>query len=531
MIPILVPLSLIHGKNQNAGVGGLDRLNWANIGLDHTQFYWAHLAMTVTVVIVTCYSIYAEFFEYVRIRQAYLSSPQYRLRAFANTILVTDISKDYLNADDLTRLYSVFPGGVRSIWINRDLSKLSKKIKRRKEILHRLEAAEIRLMKMALESSTCRRSQVSRLIEEGAQNRSDIGGEAPLWTRYLGDRDREHIRLPILRFDWMPSIPLVGRKVDTIDYCWQQIARLSNEIDRGQREAAQYPVTTSAFIQFNTQEAMYMACQSLVMCAPLRFTPQSLQASPRDVKWDDLSISWWNLYTRTVIANVSKAALIIAWSVPVAFTGLLSQVTYLTTLLPWLQWVNTTPLWLLGCIQGVLPQIVLTVLTMLLPYIQRFITERQGFSTAIAVEMSLQKAYFTFLFVQVFLTVSLSSSVTAMIQEILQGLTSIPTILATNLPEASNYFLSYLLLQGLSISAGGLLQIGRLVNWYGISMLTNPTPRQTWDKQTSLLALQWGTIFPIFTNLACIGVYIQLRFFSTTILTADQDSSTPLSLH
>ncbi len=120
--------------------------------------------------------------------------------------------------------------------------------------------------------------------------------------------------------------------------------------------------------------------------------------------------------------------------------------------------------WLFGCIQGVLPQLILIALITLLSYILRIITERRGLLTKVTVELSLQKYYFTFLFVQVFLTVSLSSSITIVIQEVLHGLDSVPVMLVTNLPKASNYFFSYLMLRCFSVSASSILQVGRLID-------------------------------------------------------------------
>ncbi len=146
----------------------------------------------------------------------------------------------------------------------------------------------------------------------------------------------------------------------------------------------------------------------------------------------------------------------------------------------------------------------LTALTTLLPYVLRIITERQGLLTEVIVELSLQKFYFIFLFVQVFLTVSLSSSITAVIQQLLHGLDSVPAVLATNLSKASNYFFSYLILRCFSVSAGSLLQIGRLIDRCTLARIMNVTPRQKWKKQTSLPQMQWGILFPIYTNLACI---------------------------
>lgn len=505
LIPVLVPLSLVQGKNTPGGVHGLDRLSWANVGLAHTSFYWAHLLMALTVIIFVCHTIYVELIEYVNIRQAYLKSPQHRLQAFANAILVRDIPRRFLTIPTLTRLYGVFPGGVRTIWINRDLSELSKKVLERRRIACTLEAAETKLIRLAMKSSGDRIGHNLTKPELGGPNTVPFRTEEPLWKRYLGEKDRDYMRLPIFNLIWMPSIPFVGRKVDTIHHCWQEMARLNNEIDQDQQEPEKFPLTTSAFIQFNTQEATYMACQSLVRCTPLCFRPQYLEASPMDVKWENLSKKWWARYAQTALGVVSAAALILAWSIPVALTGVISQIAYLTALLPWLRWIDALPAWLLGCIQGILPQVMLTALTMLLPYVLRIIAERQGLLTEVAVELSLQNTYFTFLFAQVFLTVSLSSSITAVVEQLLHGLDSVPAVLASNLPKASNYFFSYLLLRCFSVSASSLLQISRLIDWCTLARIRNLTPRQKWEKQTSLPQMQWGTLFPVYTNLACIG--------------------------
>ena len=128
--------------------------------------------------------------------------------------------------------------------------------------------------------------------EMSGSSHAYVGSEEPLWKRYLGEKDRDYMRLPIFNLTWMPSIPFVGKKVDTLYHCWQEMARLNNEIDQDQREPERYPLITSAFIQFNTQEATYMACQSIVRCTPLCFRSQYLEASSVNVKWKNLSKNW-----------------------------------------------------------------------------------------------------------------------------------------------------------------------------------------------------------------------------------------------
>jgi len=113
IIPCLVPLNLLGGNDVAGGTQGLDRYSWANIGLDHTVFYWAHLFMALLVIMFIYYTIYVELLFYVHVRNSYLVSPAHRLSEAANTILVTDIPEEDLPV--LEDVYGIFPGGVHSV--------------------------------------------------------------------------------------------------------------------------------------------------------------------------------------------------------------------------------------------------------------------------------------------------------------------------------------------------------------------------------------------------------------------------------
>ena len=56
----------------------------------------------------------------------------------------------------------------------------------------------------------------------------------------------------------MISLPLLGQKVDTIDYCRREVARLNLEIEDDQKHPDRYPIMNSAFVQFNHQVAAHM---------------------------------------------------------------------------------------------------------------------------------------------------------------------------------------------------------------------------------------------------------------------------------
>ncbi|KAL8913623.1 MAG: hypothetical protein Q9171_001588 [Xanthocarpia ochracea] len=334
----------------------------------------------------------------------------------------------------------------------------------------------------------------------------DPEDDGPIWKKYLKEKDRDTMRLPIFGWEWMPALPFLGQKVDTIDHCRREVARLNVEIEQDQKEPEKFPLMNSAFIQFNHQVAAHMACQSISHHTPQQMTPRIVEISPDDVIWDNMSINWWENYARTGGVVIMITALILGWAGPVAFTGILGNLDAISHSVTWLGWVQDLPSTVRGIISGVLPAILLALLLALLPIILRFLANVQGNHTGMAVELSVQNYYFTFLFVQVFLVVSISTGFTTTITSLSQNPTNVPAILASNLPKSTNYFFSYMLLQALTVSAGALVQLGGLFQWFILAPIMDSTGRQKWKRQTNLNEIHWGTFFPVYTNLAAIGL-------------------------
>ena len=337
--------------------------------------------------------------------------------------------------------------------------------------------------------------------EEFAKDSDDA-----LWKKHLEPKDRETSRLPVK--NWMPSLPLIGEKVDTIYYCRKEVARLNVEIEDDQANPERFPLMNSAFIQFNHQVAAHMACQSVSHHLPKQMAPRLVEIDPNDVIWNNMSIPWWQDYIRTSVVFAIVLGMIVLWAIPIAFTGSLSQLTSLAEETNWLHWVLKIPTWFRGILQGVLPPVLLGLLMFLLPIILRLLAKLQGVKSGMLVELSVQKYYFFFLFVQLFLVVSIASAATQIIGLVknVDNVTNLPGIFATNIPKAANYFFSYMLLQAMSVSAGALVQVGGLIGWFILAPLLDSTARQKFTRQTSLSEVQWGTFFPVFTNLACIGL-------------------------
>ena len=737
ILPILLPLN---STGENNDVSGMDKFGWQNIGKSKVNRLTAHLILAILVVIWICYIFFDELRKFIRLRHAYLTSPQHRLRASATTVLVNNIPRKWLSYEALDGLYDVFPGGVRNIWINRKFDDLERKIRRRNKIAKRLESAEtdfiMKIKKSQMKAIERERKkagekltgaerkkqsmaidrrahemandiglssgnphQVPRNLDEALSeaggddvddDQSDsphewraripqiaaldkgietvgqgfnkvghkvVGGlksgigsfrrnvddryetgavgegvefkniperpqrqepgprndmslaekladgpsyEVPrgaptvpdrkiesdqlppdhispnkesslrntgdaaadkrsihelqpldeqghiwqswlkdihvpfrrdpgedyynhlpppydenfekddksaVWRRYLKDKDRDTMRIPLFpRLAWWPSIPLVGKKVDTIYYCRKELARLNQEIEDDQANPDRFPVMNSAFIQFNHQVAAHMACQSISHHVPKHMAPRSIEISPSDVLWHNMSVTWWERYLRTVGVLVIVAFITLTWAVPVTFTGALSQLSYLSRTFTWLSWLQDFPDWLISLIQGIAPTALLAVLLFLLPIILRFLSDLQGAQTGAERELSVQSYHFALLFVQVFLVVSISSGILSALQELLNDPFSVPLTLAANLPKASNYFFSFMILQALSTSASDLLQISMLLISFVLGPFVDSTARQKFKRNMQMQDVKWGKFFPFYTNLAAIGM-------------------------
>ena len=128
-----------------------------------------------------------------------------------------------------------------------------------------------------------------------------------------------------------------------------------------------------------------------------------------------------------------------------------------------------------------------------------------GAPSLAAVELTTQNFYFAFEVIQVFLVVTISSSASSVVSDIINDPTSAASLLAEKIPTASNFYISYIILQGLSFSAGALLQISGLILGKVLGRLLDNTPRKMYSRWSNLAGLGWGTVYPIFTLLAVIG--------------------------
>lgn len=391
--------------------------------------------------------------------------------------------------------FGKLPGGIKHVYFNRKLDTLDDEIEARDKIAYKLEAAQIKLIKTANKLNS-----KAKKDNNAIQTASEAGrGTA---SRYVPVKKRPSHRLGLLG--------LVGKKVDTIDWCTSELARMNPEIVKQQADPQSFKMMNSCFIEFNTQAAAQICYQAIACGSAYAMHPRYTEVAPEDIVWSNMGLTWQSRMLKSMATTAFVAALIIFWTIPVAFVGVLSNITYLTNKVTFLKFILNCPTVLLGLITSYLPTIMLAVLMALLPIILRFCAKLSGIPTKAGIEYAVSNTYFTFLVVQAFLVVTVVSSATAAVTQIKNNPMSATTILAAKLPTASNFYISYILLQGLAISASALAQIVGLIVFKILGKLLDNTPRKKWARWNNLSSVGFGTLFPIYSFLSMITLTYSL---------------------
>ena len=113
--------------------------------------------------------------------------------------------------------------------------------------------------------------------------------------------------------------------------------------------------------------------------------------------------------------------------------------------------------------------------------------------------------------VQVFLITTMSSSASAVAKQIADNPASVTTILANNLPKSSNVYISYFIVQGLTIATSVLTQVVGFVIFTLLYKFLANTPRALYNKWANLSAISWGSTMPVYTNIVVICEFSFIR--------------------
>lgn len=165
----------------------------------------------------------------------------------------------------------------------------------------------------------------------------------------------------------------MGRSVDTIKWTRNRLKVLRTQIKKLRRKyrmGLDQPIP-AVFIEFHTQVEAQAAYQTLAHHRPFHMNPINVGVRPCEISWPTLRLTWFERLVRKFLMKGFITAMIIFWSLPSALVGLISNISFLTTKVPFLHWIDLLPTPVLGLISGLLPAVALHILMSLVPGIMR----------------------------------------------------------------------------------------------------------------------------------------------------------------
>ncbi|KAG9237312.1 hypothetical protein BJ875DRAFT_165028 [Amylocarpus encephaloides] len=487
--PVLFPVNATGGGGQTQ----FDLLSFSNINDNGKNRYYAHVFIawiffSFVMLVITWETIY-----YINLRRAYLLAPFNAARISSRTVVFTDVPDEYLKRESLQKL---FGASMRRVWLSTDCKDLDDLLEERDKNAIKLEGAEIKLCQVAnkrrlkWEKKNDRRKDASPENEEVAMAGS----------RYQREKDR-----PIQR---LGKIPCMGHEVDTIEYTRSELRRLIPEIQKQQaaHQKLDSKILPSIFVEFSTQQAAEGAFRRMNPRKDPRMYPRAISAAPSEVIWGNLRITKKERMLRKLGANTFLTLMIVFWSIPVAVVGAISNINYLTDKVPFLGFINDIPSAILGVVTGLLPSLMLSILMALVPIVCRLMMKLSGEVTLPDVELKTQTWYMAFQVIQVFLVTTFSSGAASVVTQIINDPGMATTLLAQNLPKASNFYISYIIIQGLGIAGATLLNIVPLLMLNVVGKLLDKSPRKMFQRYITLSGLGWGSLYPKIGNLGIIAI-------------------------
>ncbi|GAB7355665.1 hypothetical protein MBLNU459_g6375t2 [Dothideomycetes sp. NU459] len=476
--PILFPVYATGGAvPKQTQFDVLSMSNVKNVNRYYATVFVSWIFLSFVMLVIT-----RETILFINTRQSVLLSPSYRSRLSTKTVLFTTVPESLRNEASMRELFS----GVRRVWEQPDIKELTDLVQDRDKAAAKLEAAENKM---------CITLVKNRKKAEKKGKTDDIP---------LVDNERSHVEVnkkdrPTHRLKF-----LIGKKVDTIDWARPEIQSLTEKINATAGRVNKADKVPAIFVEFESLEAAQVAFRQISTQKKREMTPKVLGVQPDDVIWKNLGNK--NSKNKIILAGATTfvTLMIIFWAIPVAFVGAISNIGYLETI-SFLTWIASIPKVILGVITGLLPAVLLAVLMALVPIVLRLLAGLFE-PTRSAVELKTQSWYFAFQVVDVFLVTTFSSGASAVAKQIVQNPATAPTLLASNLPKASNFYTAYFVVTMLQQSAMTVLNVAPLLFALVLGKILDKTPRKVYNRYTSLIGLGWGSVYPAYAMLGCIAI-------------------------
>ncbi|KAF9009177.1 DUF221-domain-containing protein [Hymenopellis radicata] len=432
--------------------------DWLDLITDANTYLSMHLIFTYLFTLLALYLIYKNYRRFIRSRQLFSLELVHSIPA--RTVMVTSLPRKLQSERALAEYFEQMSLAVESVTVCREVGSLKKLLDQRTEALLALENA---------------------------------------WALYVGNPSTVEAYDPDMPLIDVESGPLVvphrKRKVDALEYLEARFKELDDLVKK-RRKTGNFRATEAAFVTFEKMSHAQVALQIVHSKDPFHCRTYAAP-EPRDIVWANMTPSTAHIRTRDALVLGAMALLFFFWLFPI--TALASLLSYdeIKRVLPWLGRLIDRNSKVQAIVQNSLPSVAMITLNALLPFLLEALTYLQGYRARSWVEYSLLKKYFLFLLVNVVFIFLLATTYWQLVRDLANFPAKIPEKLAKALQsgKARNFFLSYVILQGLGIMPLQLLNLGIIVPRLVMRLFVTRTPRDFAELNAPPM-INYGVVYP-----------------------------------
>ncbi|KAF5866169.1 hypothetical protein ETB97_000703 [Aspergillus alliaceus] len=441
------------------------------------NYLWMYVVFTYIFTGLAVYMLLQETNKIIRIRQKYLGS---QTSTTDRTIRLSGIPKDMASEEKIIDfMEGLQVGKVESVTLCRDWRELDHLVDERLQILRDLERAWTKHLGYTRRTENDSTLPFAHHQPRGSSLFSEDNSER---IQLLSESGRDHIadyahKRPTIRL-WYGLFKLWYRNVDAIDYYEEKLRRIDEEILVARQK--EYPPTELAFVTMESIFASQMVIQAILDPHPMQLLAR-LAPAPADVVWKNTYLPRSRRMMQSWSITGVIGFLTVFWSVLLVPLAYLLELETLHKVFPQLaEALARSPL-AKSLVQTGLPTLVLSLMTIAVPYLYNWLSNLQGMTSRGDVELSVISKNFFFSFFNLFLVFTVFGTATTFyelfkhLRDAFQDATTIAFALAKSLENFAPFYINLIVLQGVGMFPFRLLEFGS-VAMYPINFFKARTP-------------------------------------------------------
>ncbi|KAJ7595897.1 hypothetical protein C8J56DRAFT_852889 [Mycena floridula] len=458
---------------------GLPPSDWMDLWTEANAYLSIHVIFTYIFTFLTLYFIYKNYKRFIRSRQLFSLELVHSIPA--RTVMVTNLPSHLQGERPLAEYFENMNMAVESVTVCREVGGLKRLLDKRTSALLALENAWARYVgnPSSVEEYDPENNGVAPLIDTDVEGGGSHSGRLVV----------PHRRRPTLRPGWFKP------PIDALEHLEAQFKEADEQV-KTIRRTAKFKSTQTAFVTFEKMSSAQIAIQTAH--APSPYICKTYPApEPRDIVWANMTPSLASLRTRDFLVLGLLGILFFSWLFPIAALASLLSYNEIKKVLPWLARLIDRNEKIQAIVQNTLPSMAMIGLNACLPFALEGLTYLQGYRARSWIEYSLLRKYFLFLLVNVVFIFLLASTYLQLVRDLVDFPAKIPVKLAKALQagRARNFFLSYVILQGMGIMPLQLLNLGVIIPHFFLRLFVTRTPRDFAELNAPPM-INYGVVYP-----------------------------------